>query len=93
MTILNKYTIDKAKEFELTLGDDNNVIEVDIHKTEGYPRLEKMTVYVIESEINDKHTNKFRFFKVGESHPMEDHWMYICRVGDEFLFQKSSWEH
>ena len=93
MTILNKYTIDKTKEFELTLGDDNNVIEIDVFHvdTSGF-NIAKMNIYVIEDDIEDKHVNKFRFFKVGEGHQIEDHWMYICRIGDEFLFQKSSWE-
>ena len=92
MVKLNKYTIDKAKEFHLTLGDDNNVIEVDIHKTEGYPRLEKMTLYIIEDDLDEKHINKFKFIKAGDNIGYEHRWMYICRVGDEFLFQKSSWE-
>ncbi len=92
MIKLNEYTIDKEKEFEIELSDDNNAFDVDSHKTEGYPRIPKITLYVVENDQYEKHINKFKFVKAGENIGTEGHWMQIGRIGDEFLFQNSSWE-
>lgn len=88
MTILNKYTKKKTKTFTLRLTDDNGVIEVVKHEYGN-----RMDIYVCEDPDGEKHINKFKFVNAGETISRYENWFYICRVGDEFLFQKSSWEH
>jgi len=92
MTKLNEYevTLHGNKEFSIELGDDNGVVKVEIVETVP---LTKIALYVCEDIDSERHKNTFKLVSPGDIVSNDENWFYIDKIGDEFLFQKSSWEH
>ncbi len=91
MTRLNEYevTLHGNKTFSIELGDDSGVVKAEIIETVP---LMKIALYVCEDIDSERHRNVFKLVSPGNVVSDDENWFYVDKIGDEFLFQKSSWE-